>query len=594
MGFLTNYDIIRERMTGGICLMDDVDVRLMLLIGMITTLIVLLIYSVVIVFKKKKYYGIIDELDYLKQELSNKTVPFELAKLRSTKKSERISKLVRQWEVRWGELEAQFVVVTENIIYTEELVSQRNFSGIYDLIENIREDLAQLDNEIDILSSEIQALKKSEERGRSNVLELKQKYEDIGLQYEKNPIKFVEIRKKISLVFGEVEAGFAKFNDYMEDCNYILADEMLALIKEKIEVLEKLIERVPMYQESIEQELRPLLTEVLNSYGSIVRSGVHLKHLEIESTVKEYQKRLENILELACNFEFSKLEEQLLEIYENAKQMLDCMKNEVELQETLKNDLQKLKKAVTFINDEGYALRERYENIKANCAMSSEDEQNFALLLNEIQIVENEKNFVLNKAETQETAMSTLYREVNYILNQVEQIKEQLVLFDKEVEGLYSGEKECRERALRLLNNFNHLKGKYQQLVFPVENEQLIDAIDRSSRALQVLFEVIGRVPINISDINEQLENTQRIIEETSHNLEREMQQAILAEGLIVYGHRYIEREGMYLVDLTIAEDQFRQGYYENVIEKMQEILNAIEGAKFNNTYNQLKKRLGY
>ena len=55
--------------------------------------------------KKKQYYAKIDELDYLKHDISNQTVPFELAKLRSTKKSERIVKLVQQWERRWEKLE---------------------------------------------------------------------------------------------------------------------------------------------------------------------------------------------------------------------------------------------------------------------------------------------------------------------------------------------------------------------------------------------------------------------------------------------------------------------------------------------------------
>ena len=570
------------------------DLRLMLLIGMITTLMVLLIYSVVIIIRKKKYYGLIDELDYLKQELSNKAVPFELAKLRSIKKSEQVAKLVKQWEGRWGELEAQFVIATENIIYAEELVSQRNFSEIQELVENIREDLAQLDEQIDILSNEIQELKRSEERGRSNVLKSKQKYEEIRLQYERYPNKYVKINKTIHSVFEEIESEFAKFNDYLEECHYDLADELLGLINIKIDDLEKLIERVPMYQETIEQSLRPLLAEVLSSHEYMVRTGVYVKHLKIETVVQEYQSQLNHILDLVGEFEFSKIEEKLLEINDNSNQMLDFMKNEVKLQGALKSDLEKLKEVVDFITTEGQALSERYENIKANCALSSEDEKNFSLLLNEIQIVGNEKTFVLNKANAQETAISTSYREVSYILDQVEQIKEQLVIFDKEVEGLYSGEKECRERALNLLKNFNDLKGQYQQLVFPIENDELSDSIDRSSRALQILFEVIGRVPINISDINEQLENTSAIIEETSNELRCEIQQVLLAERLMVYGHRYIPREGMYLVDLTIAEDQFRQGYYEDVIEKMHHTLNAIEGDKFDQTYYRLKQELGY
>ena len=37
-----------------------------------------------------------------------------------------------------------------------------------------------------------------------------------------------------------------------------------------------------MYKDTITQEIKPLLREVLKSYESIMKSGVYLKHLQIE------------------------------------------------------------------------------------------------------------------------------------------------------------------------------------------------------------------------------------------------------------------------------------------------------------------------
>ena len=117
------------------------DFKLLILIVMIAVLAIVLIYSVIIISKKKQYYAKIDELDALKHEISNQTVPFELAKLRSTKKSERIVKLVQQWERRWGKLESDFITVTEQIIYAEELVANKNFSEADQLLEELKETL---------------------------------------------------------------------------------------------------------------------------------------------------------------------------------------------------------------------------------------------------------------------------------------------------------------------------------------------------------------------------------------------------------------------------------------------------------------------
>ena len=142
------------------------DFKLLILIVMIVVLAIVLIYSVIIVSKKKQYYAKIDELDYLKHEISNQTVPFELAKLRSTKKSERIVKLVQQWERRWGKLESDFITVTEQIIYTEELVANKSFVEADEHLVELKQTLELLKEEVEQLIEEIKSLKKSEERSR--------------------------------------------------------------------------------------------------------------------------------------------------------------------------------------------------------------------------------------------------------------------------------------------------------------------------------------------------------------------------------------------------------------------------------------------
>ena len=149
-----------------------------------------------------------------------------------------------------------------------------------------------------------------------------------------------------------------------------------------------------------------------------------------------------------------------------------------------------------------------------------------------------------------------------------------------------------RQRALYLLKTFNHLKGMYHQANLPVEDETVKELIKRANFSVQVLFETIGQLPINIADIDEQLTLAQESIQALSERVEIEIQQVKLAERLMIYAHRYIAREGMYVVDLTIAEDQFRQGNYGTVIERMKELLKEIEGPRFDLTYDQFKQQL--
>lgn len=568
------------------------DFKLLILLVMIAVLAIVLIYSVIIVSKKKQYYAKIDELDYLKHDISNQTVPFELAKLRSTKKSERIVKLVQQWERRWGKLESDFITVTEQIIYAEELVANKNFAEADELLEELKETLESLSEDVTQLLEEIKSLKKSEERSRSNVIGLKEQFEGLKLRYESAEDCYPDLKEEMKTLFKDVDVFFLKFNECMEDCNYDLADETLELIKTQIEIIINLFDRTPMYKETIEKETKPLLREVLKSHESISESGVYLKHLQIKETISVYREQLDDIPNWMKRFEFSKIETTLVEIHDNAKQMIEYMKKEYDLQDVLKETVIKTKDLMQKLQEHGEKLSEQYENIKGNYRLPEDEESNFNFLLNEIQIVSNELTYLIGKVDEHKSANSVLLRELSSIHQQLEEIKEQLYVFDGEIESLYAGEKECRQRALYLLKTFNHLKGMYHQVKLPVEDEEVKELIKRANFSIQVLFETIGRLPINIADIDEQLTLAQESIQALSERVEVEVQQVKLAERLMIYGHRYIAREGMYVVDLTIAEDQFRQGNYETVIERMKELLKEIEGSRFDLTYDQFKQQL--
>ncbi len=444
------------------------DFKVILLIVMVIVLVTVLLYSMIIVSKKKQYYAKIDELDYLKHEISNKTVPFELAKLRSTKKSERIVKMVQHWEKRWGKLETQFVTVTEQIIYAEELVSQRSFSEVDEVIESMKQLLEQLNEKVETLLGEIKELKKSEERSRSNVLGLKDHFEHLKLQYEGEIEQFTEFKEEIKILFKEIESLFFKFNECMEDCNYDVADETIEVIKGEMEKVTLIFERIPLYLTSIEEEIKPLLKDVLKSYENLTQSGLYLKHLEIEETIAIYHDQLANMNELIKKFEFSLIETRLMKMTDDAKQMISFMKRELEIQESLNSGLQEVKESILKWSKQADHLSQRYDNIKANYTLAEEDEKNFNFVLNEIKILANQYEFLATKCRDKQTPNSVLCGELDEIANQMDEIEQQLEMYDHEIESLYAGEKECRQRALKLLKSFNDLKGCYQDFRQPL------------------------------------------------------------------------------------------------------------------------------
>jgi len=566
---------------------------LVLLVAAASVLITLVAYFLLGGLKKKGYRNRVEELEIFKYEISNKPVLFELAKLKSVKKSDRIVSLVGVWEGRWQDLEEQIGTVSENLAYAEELIITREFEGADEVIEATRGDLTNLSEKIEVLLEEINTLKSSESRNRVGVVDLRESFDFVKTTYEEKKEDFSFAAEKIDQTISTINELFDKFDENMEESNYDLADEASELIKEKLDILSNLFERAPMYLESIEDEIKPLLEGVLESHDGVARAGIYLEHLKVASVVTTLRKDLDAIPALIGDFDFASVEAKLVAIPERAKELREAIKREFDLKEVLEVDLETLNLDFTFIVAENLRLMESYDSIKESCLMSEDDEDNFHALNREIGMVKTSITGLLEGEGVADKATSIYHQEILDALAQTKEIKEQLKIFDIEIEKLHAGAKESKKRAIELLSELNELKALFERTIFEGDVKPLQSYIDRGSKQVNALLNAISQVPIDVENVTKELEVTEETMTSVRENVNLKIEQLRLAERLVVYGNRYTGTGGMYLMDLTIAEDQFKQGNYQSVIEKMYKLLPGIEGDKFYTVLEGLKKELG-
>lgn len=78
----------------------------------------------------------------------------------------------------------------------------------------------------------------------------------------------------------------------------------------------------------------------------------------------------------------------------------------------------KIKVTIHQIKEQGEKLNLRYDNIKDNYRLPEDEEHHFNVLLSELQIVNNEFTYLLGRVEENQTANSTLVRELSAISQQ--------------------------------------------------------------------------------------------------------------------------------------------------------------------------------
>jgi len=565
----------------------------LLIVAGVLVLSVMLVYLVMGRMKKGAYRNTIDELEILKYEISNKPIMFELAKLRTVRKSERIVRLVAEWEKRWQDLEEQLRIVDDNISYAEESIATGDFTQAEEIIDVTGKDLTVLGEKTDAFLAEIENLKSSELRNRDGIVKLREAVDNLKESYKVSRETYSEVSTQIQHAFRDFEELFAQFDEHMEESNYDLADEVSDQIQEKIDLIAKLFEKIPMYRESIEIEAKPLLSGVLDSYFAIIDDGLYLEHLNIESEIKKCNEQLAQTTELLQNFEFEQIEILIVKVIRQAKKLRDSMKQELDVKEAFEEDLAKLKEDMSLVVKEGKSLKERYDGIKENCLMRSDDEENFNSLLHEISMMDANVVSLLVEVDSGEKAISGVHTDVLSYLMQIGEITEQLRIFDNEINALYEDSEAVKAKAIELLNDINKLRSSFEKVAFNKNVSHLQLALNKADEQIAELLEEANKRPMDVASVGVLASATTNVAKKAKSEVGLAIEQLYMAERLLTYGNRYIAREGMYLMDLTIAEDQFHQGNYENVIDKMYKILTDVEGNDFFKVFEDLKQELG-
>ena len=571
--------------------MDNISLWI-ILVAILVLLVLIIAYFVAGRAKKSKYSNSIESLEMKKIEISNKPVMFELAKLKSVRKSARIVKMVADWEERWQNLEEQLIIIEDNIAFAEEMLLVNDFVKVEEVIEETQKDLIDLTAKVDEILTEIENLKSTEMRNRDGIIKLRGLSTNLHENFEDKKSAYEDIEKEVEKIFNEVNELFASFDEHMEASNYDLADEVGDKIQSKLDLLEKAFDKIPLYKESIEIDINPMLEGIIESHKTMLEDGMFLKHLRVEANISKCRKDLKKIPGLLRGFDFEAVEKLLVTIPTDAKKVRDAMKNEVDIKEIFDADAQKMAEEAVYVVRECKSLNDRYDAIKDSCLMRSDDEENFKALSREITFLEAGVNKILDEIEEGNKAISDLHTVVIGYLNQLVEIIEQLKIFDNEISALYQGSKDVRENSIQLLHDLNKLKSDFELAQFDTHIFNFGTILDDANHKVIDLLEETSKLPVDVTNVRTKLKTAVDTLDKAKRKVALKIEQMKMAERLLVYGNRYIEREGVFLMDLTIAEDQFRQGNYETVVDKMYKILTDVEGNEFFKVFEDLKQEL--
>ena len=240
---------------------------------------ILVIMTFVLVKRKQtsKYKKEINELEIEKNRLIGVPILSEISKVKELVKTDNLKNKLDDWDNTFKLIKDDKVPKLNDLISEAEfLVDKKDYRQAIKKIAYIEMEIMTLQRKSDSLVDEIKIITTSEERNRSLITKLKINYREMQNKFERTKKDYGEIAEYITKEFEKIDKEFQKFEDAMDNNDYVLVEKIVTKLEETIDKMKIFIEEVPSIVLTATALLPNKIEEMTTMYFRMLRDGYPL------------------------------------------------------------------------------------------------------------------------------------------------------------------------------------------------------------------------------------------------------------------------------------------------------------------------------
>lgn len=566
---------------------EYVGVRNLIIFG--TILVALIIFMIVYHSIKLKIYRQ-EILDLQNQINGIKTLPlqYRLGRVQSIAKNmpevaEEYEQFTKDFEkiteFQKNELGVLVNEVDESLFYGKT-------HGIKKKFALIREMTQRYDHDAKDLLARIEKVTEIENIQRVEIIRVKEKYREVGNEYEKIRVKVEEFVPHALEMFKELDDDFVKLETLMNNQMFADAKNFTEEIENRIDSLQENLKDLPSYVYVVSDLLPSKIDKVDELITSLEGDEYALEEMNIAARRQEVDKQMEESIAHVKNVDIKGAAEVLepltglieelvidlgkeLDSYKQFKEKWRESYNELQrLTDVYQNTMKEYRRLITefVIDEEEVVISKKYEEFKQ---------------------IQKDANDLIEQMESGHFAYANMLEHVENLYDRMMQHDAYLEEFKKQKEDIDTKNQKTEE----LLENINivllEIKSEIKNEHLPLVNDSYRDYIADSYNKVEEIKRFKAHKPVVLNELCAKVEGARDVIYKLYDNVHNMIVTAGMVEDAIVYANRY---RSMFLevnTELTKAEVLFRNGEYRNALQVAVDILERLEPGK----YEELIKR---
>ncbi|MBE3569239.1 MAG: septation ring formation regulator EzrA [Bacillales bacterium] len=544
----------------------------------IGTFVLIIIMIMIGFLMKRKKYQRLDQLDKRKIEIMNRPVADELKKVKKLNMTGQTERLFEKWRQTWDEIiMTDLPAIDEKLVDAESYIDKFRFRKAQEIMRQIEESLNRAEEKIDQLLQELNELVGSEEKNRSDMEDIKEKYRSARKRLLAHRHTYGKTASILEIKLDSFSSQFDRFEELNAEGNYLEARELVSKLKEEMTDLLHKMERIPVLLPECTNLLPSQLDELEEGYKEMEEQGYILDHLQLDKEIERIRKELDLYKDLIEKTEIRDVEDSLNETRENIDLLYELLEKEVKAKhDVVQNNsqtfdlLQKLKKANRKLKEETQLVQESYHLVNEQIDIPKK-------LDKELSQLEKRYEIVSSKIFSKQSAYSLLNDDLMEIQKSIESLQEEQERFAEFLGNLRKDELAARDKLEELRKLIHESHRKVAKSNVPGLPDSYKSLMEDASEQINDVIQCLQIKPLNMKQVQEKLELAVESVEVLKQKTDELIEQVYLAEKVIQYGNRYRSQYPSVREKLIEAEKAFRNYEFNEALEQAASAVEKVD-----------------
>ena len=466
--------------------------------------------------------------------------------------------------------------------YAESMITQLNklvaagqFKNIKVVINDAKKAVANFEEKVNELDSELYSVIRLEEEARQSILEMKEEYRRAKQIYFANANDLESVSATFNKVFDKLDMNFAQIEEYIESAEYDETNNMIPTIKGVISALNNALNKLPNLCSLIHTVIPGKIKKINERYREVEKLGIPLYHLNYKIREEGWKKSLASLSKKINNLQTNGVLEECNAIQAEIEQFYLSFDQEI-------NDEQYFKKECDEIYNKVLDLEKSFLRI---CSLLPEVKEIYYIDDLQNANIEEIKGSINRLGESRRILdgfihsgthqpYSLLKEKLESLNNDYETASTKVREFKAYIDSL----RESAEEAYKMIFAYYYRTKEVENYLNQISVKALSDAhktdIDNIFLQIDRLNDEIKKKPINIHAVVEEMEELKNFANSVFDLIEGKYREAQLAESAIVYANRDRKHQTDVHQSLNQLETLFFDGEFEKVYRDASAIFN--------------------